>query len=197
MLSLYLFIALALLGLSLPANTAPSPQLTELEDSLVMNDNNVIPYDPNYSIPINPYTPTDPVLKAQIDDFGLASGFKFNSATEPLILAQISNQGVVPNPDHGNSIGDPDIEAGGICRRTKSLHCCKGQYNPETQKVDQPCMLCKLSDFSSPKPLYVRSKHTTHAGRTENAIFCNHAKMYCCDGLDVGSLSFLLSVEWS
>lgn len=62
MLPLYLFIALALLGLSLPANTAPSPQLTELGDSFVMNDNNIIPFDPSYYIPINPYTPTNPVL---------------------------------------------------------------------------------------------------------------------------------------
>lgn len=93
MLPLYLFIALALLGLSLPANTAPSPQLTELGDSFVMNDNNIIPFDPNYYIPINPYTPTNPVLKAQIDHFSLTSGFEFNSATEPVMRAEISDQG--------------------------------------------------------------------------------------------------------
>lgn len=194
MLSLYLFIALALLGLSLPANTAPSPQLTELRDGFVMNDNNIIPFDPNYYIPINPYTPTDPVLEAQTDEFS-ASGFEFNSATEPVILAQISDQGVVPNPDYGNLTGDPDIEAGDACRKTKALYCCKGRYESRTLKVAQPCMPCTLSAFSSPQLLYFRSKHTTHAGRTENAIFCNHATFYCCSGLDVGFSSFLPSVE--
>lgn len=155
---LSLFIALALLGLSLilPANSAPSPQLKELGDSFVMNANIIIPFDPNdYNIPINPYTVTtpppptdDPVLKAQID---------FNSATtEPVILAQISDQGFVPNPDHGNLTGDPDIEAGDNCRKTKSLFCCKGRYDTVTQKVAQPCMLCTLSAFSSPQ-LFVLS----------------------------------------
>lgn len=147
MLSLYFFIALALLGLFSPAKTAPSPQITELGDSFVTNDDNIIPFDLNHYTPINLYTPTGPVLKAQIDDFSLASGFEFNSATEPVILAQISDQGVVPNPDPGNWVGDPDIEAGGICRKTKRLYCCKGQYKPRTQKVDQPCMLCKLSAY--------------------------------------------------
>lgn len=145
MFSLYFFIALALIGLFSPAKTAPSTQLTELGDSFVTNDNNIIPFDPNYYVPINPYTPTGPVLKAQIDDFSLASGFEFNSATEPVILAQINDQGVAPNPDPGNLVGDPDIEAGDNCRKTKSLYCCKGQYDPGTQKVAQPCMLCKLS----------------------------------------------------
>lgn len=141
MLSLYFFIALASFGLFSPVKTAP---LTEFGDSYVTNDNSITPFDPNYYIPINPYTPTDPVLKAQIDDIRLASGFEFNSATtEPVHLVQISDQGFVPNPDPGNWEGDPDIEAGNNCRKTKKLHCCKGQYDPRTQKVDQ-CMLCKL-----------------------------------------------------
>lgn len=145
MFSLYFFIALALLGLFSPAKTAPSPQITELGDSFVTNDNSIIPFDPNHHFPINPYTPAGPFLKAQIDDFSLASGFEFNSATGPVILAQISDQGAVPNPDPGNWVGDPEIEAGGICRKRKRLYCCKGQYDPITQKVDQPCMLCKLA----------------------------------------------------
>lgn len=192
MLSLYLFIVLALLGLSLPANTAPSPQLTELGDGFVMNDNNIIPFDPNHYIPINPYNPTDPALIAQIDDFSLTSGFEFNSATEPVILAEISDQGVVPNPDHGNLTGDPDIEAGDNCRKTKRLFCCKGQYDSRTQKVNQPCMLCTLSDFPLLHTFVLSTPH--HTGRVEIAIFCSHATFYCCRELDVGSLSFFPSV---
>lgn len=150
MFSLYFFIALSLFGLFSPVKTAPSPQITELGDGFVTNYNSIIaPFDPNYYIPIDPYNPTGPVLKAQIDDISLASGFEFNSATtEPVNLVQISDQGVVPNPDPGNWTGDPDIEAGNNCRKTKQLYCCKGQYDSRTQKVDQ-CMPCKLMPFFS------------------------------------------------
>lgn len=197
MLSLCLFIALALLELSIPATTAaPSPQLTELGDSFDLN-NDVIPFDPNYYIPITPYIPTDPLLKAQIDDFSLGSSLEFNPPSEPVTLAQINDQGVVPNPDHDNSVVDPDIEAGGTCRKTKSLYCCKGQYNSKTLRVAQPCKLCTLSAFSSTQLLCFCSKPTIHTGRTEEAIFCNHAGYYCCQDLDVGSLSLVPSVELS
>lgn len=190
MLSLYSFIALALSGLFSPVKTAPALHLTEFGDGFVTNDNSIItPFHPNYDNPINPYyTSTGPVLKAQIDDISLASGFEFNSATtEPVNLVQISDQGVVPNPDPGNWEGDPDIEAGNNCRKTKSLHCCKGQYNSRTQKVDQ-CMLCKLSLSLYPQFLvhtFVLTHLFIHIGRTENAIFCNHATYYCCHYLDV------------
>lgn len=187
-----LFIALALLGLSLLATTAPSPQTRELGDTFLMNDD-MIPSDPNPYIPTNPYTPTDPVFNAQIDGFSIGSSFEFNSPTEPVILAQISDQGVVPNPDYGE--GDPDIEAGGTCRKSKNLYCCKGQYNSKTQRVAQPCKLCTRSAFSSPQVLCFRSKHIIHTGRTEEAIFCNHSTFYCCQDLDVGYLSRLYSVE--
>lgn len=188
MLSFCLFIALALLGLSLPANTTPSPQLKEVGDNFALDDD-IIPFDPNYNIATDPYIPTDPLLKAQIDGFSVEST---NSPSEPFILAQINDQGVVPNPDNGN---DPDIEAGGICRKTKSLFCCKGQYDTKTHKVAQPCKLCTLSASSSPQLLCFCSKPTIHTGLTEEAIFCNHAPLYCCLGLDVGSLSFLPSIE--
>lgn len=149
---LFLFIALTLLELSLPATTAPSPQVKELGDNFVVNDD-IIPFDSNPYISTNPYIPTDPLFNAQIDGFSIGSSFELNSPTEPVILAQISDQGVVPNPDHGNSVVDPDIEAGGICRRTKRLYCCKGQYNSKTQTVAQPCKLCTLFTFSSPTSL--------------------------------------------
>lgn len=186
MLSFCLFIALALLGLSLPATTAPSPQLKEVGDNFALDDD-IIPFDHN--IATDPYIPTDPLLKAQIDGFSVES---INSPSEPVILAQISDQGVVPNPDQGS---DPDIEAGGICRKTKSLYCCKGRYDSKTQKVAQPCKLCTLSASSSPQLLCFCSNPTIHTGLTEEAIFCNHAPLYCCQGLDVGSLSFLPSIE--
>lgn len=147
MISLCFFIVLALLGLSLPANTALSPQLKEFGDNLALNDD-IIPFDTNYYIATDPYIPTDPLLNAQIDGFSVESSFQLNSPSEPVILAQISDQGVIPNPDHGNAV-DPDIEAGGICRKTKRLYCCKGRYNPKTQKVAQPCKLCTLYAFSS------------------------------------------------
>lgn len=191
MLSFCLFIALALLGLSLPATTAPSPQLKEVGDNFALDDD-IIPFDPNYNIATDPYIPTEPLLKAQIDGFSVES---INSPSEPVILAQISEQGVIPNSDYGNEVGDPDIEAGGICRKTKSLYCCKGGYDPKTQKVAQPCKLCTLSASSSPQLLCFCSKLTIHTGLTEEAIFCNHAPLYCCQRLDVGSLSFLPSIE--
>ena len=193
MISLCLLIALALLGLSLPATTALSPQLKEVGDNLALNDD-IIPFDPNYYIATDPYIPTDPLLNAQIDGFSVESSFQFNSPSEPVILAQISDQGVVPNPDYGHVV-DPDIEAGGICRKTKSLYCCKGRYDPKTQKVAQPCKLCTLPAFSSLQLLCFCSKHTIHTGLTEEAIFCNHAPLYCCQNLDVGSLYFLPSIE--
>lgn len=192
MISLCLFIALALLGLSLPATTALPSQLKEVGDNLALNDD-IIPFNPNYYIATDPYIPTDPLLKAQIDGFSVESSFEL-SPSEPVILAQISDQGVVPNPDYGNEL-DPDIEAGGICRKTKSLYCCKGRYDPKTQKVAQPCKLCTLSAFSSPQLLCFCSKPIIHTGLTEEAIFCNHTPLYCCQYLDVGSLSFLPSIE--
>lgn len=194
MLSLCHFNALALLGLALPAITAPSPQLKELESSFVVNEG-IIQFDPNYYIPIKPFIPADPILKAQIDGFNLASSLEFSSPTEPITLVQISDQGVFPNPDHGNSVVDPDIEAGGTCRKTKNLYCCKGQYSWETQKVAQPCKICTLPTFSALQLLYFCSNHIILKGRTEEAIFCSDAKYYCCHDLDVGSLSSLSSVE--